>query len=297
MRFAALSGMTMVALAGGVASAQNLLPNASFEDAGPGFIILDQWTNFTTNAVVANDGDEVVENSGVFVPAVDGNRMVKMFGAFPAPGAQGDTVLSLDFNNDGEEDYLPTTAGTTYHFSGNAYCSAADPMIPFGDYTPEDPGNFVLQGSFFILVVNFRDADGNNIPSVDTTGDGVPDDGLVITLFDPEDRTNFPYDTWVPYEGEVTAPAGTVEAQHIFVYGTFSPVTGSVFIDDISAEEVSGSCSPADITGDGSLNNTDINAFVNAFLSMDPVADINSDGSWNNTDINLFVNAFLAGGC
>ena len=53
---------------------------------------------------------------------------------------------------------------------------------------------------------------------------------------------------------------------------------------------------PADLTGDGNLNNSDINAFVNAFLAEDPAADFNHDGNWNNTDINAFVNAFI-GGC
>ena len=54
-------------------------------------------------------------------------------------------------------------------------------------------------------------------------------------------------------------------------------------------------CNPADINADGLLNNTDINAFVNAFLASEPIADINTDGNFNNTDINAFVNAFLAG--
>ena len=51
----------------------------------------------------------------------------------------------------------------------------------------------------------------------------------------------------------------------------------------------------ADVTGDGSLNNTDINVFVNLFLAGAPAADLNGDGSLNNTDINLFVNLFIAG--
>ena len=66
---------------------------------------------------------------------------------------------------------------------------------------------------------------------------------------------------------------------------------------DAGAYEYQGvvTCGPADITGDGYLNNADINAFVANFIANNPAADINNDGAFNNTDINLFVAAFLAG--
>lgn len=54
-------------------------------------------------------------------------------------------------------------------------------------------------------------------------------------------------------------------------------------------------CSPADINADATLNNADINAFVNAFIRNNPAADLNNDGFINATDYNRFINAFLAG--
>jgi|GEM_PF-2834501 len=52
---------------------------------------------------------------------------------------------------------------------------------------------------------------------------------------------------------------------------------------------------PADINGDGVLDNADISAFVTAFLGANPIADFNGDGLIDNGDIGAFVAAFLAG--
>ncbi|MFT5424774.1 MAG: hypothetical protein ACI89L_002576 [Phycisphaerales bacterium] len=52
---------------------------------------------------------------------------------------------------------------------------------------------------------------------------------------------------------------------------------------------------PADINGDGVVDNGDIGAFVAAFLGGTPLADFNGDGVIDNGDISAFVAAFLAG--
>jgi|GEM_PF-3107471 len=52
---------------------------------------------------------------------------------------------------------------------------------------------------------------------------------------------------------------------------------------------------PADVNGDGVLDNGDIGFFVNAFLQQSLVADFNGDGIIDNGDIGAFVAAFLAG--
>lgn len=52
---------------------------------------------------------------------------------------------------------------------------------------------------------------------------------------------------------------------------------------------------PADLSGDGNVNNTDINLFVQAFTALDPLADITGDGNINNSDVNAFVQSFVAG--
>ncbi|HHN78643.1 MAG TPA: hypothetical protein ENK11_08240 [Phycisphaerales bacterium] len=52
---------------------------------------------------------------------------------------------------------------------------------------------------------------------------------------------------------------------------------------------------PADLNGDGVLDLNDIQAFVDGFLTQDPIADLNGDGVLDLTDVNLFVTAFLNG--
>ena len=55
------------------------------------------------------------------------------------------------------------------------------------------------------------------------------------------------------------------------------------------------SASPADLNGDGVIDNGDIAAFVIAFLATDPSADFNADGVVDNGDIGAFVTVFLLG--
>jgi len=52
---------------------------------------------------------------------------------------------------------------------------------------------------------------------------------------------------------------------------------------------------PADMNGDGVVDNGDIGAFIVAFLSGDPRADFNLDGLLDNGDIGAFVAEFLNG--
>ncbi|MFG0307336.1 MAG: reprolysin-like metallopeptidase [Phycisphaerales bacterium JB040] len=54
-------------------------------------------------------------------------------------------------------------------------------------------------------------------------------------------------------------------------------------------------CGPADVNGDGIVDNGDISAFINLFLANDPAADVNGDGIVDNGDIGTFIASFLAG--
>ena len=54
-------------------------------------------------------------------------------------------------------------------------------------------------------------------------------------------------------------------------------------------------CGPADVNGDGVVDNGDIGAFINLFLANDPAADVNGDGIIDNGDIGAFITLFLAG--
>jgi hypothetical protein len=55
-------------------------------------------------------------------------------------------------------------------------------------------------------------------------------------------------------------------------------------------------CNPADLAEPfGTLDLADINAFVAAFVAMEPAADLVADGVYDLADINAFVTAFAAG--
>lgn len=51
----------------------------------------------------------------------------------------------------------------------------------------------------------------------------------------------------------------------------------------------------ADLDMNGTVDNVDLDAFVNAFLAGDPLADLTGDGTINLDDIEAFIAAFLAG--
>lgn len=56
------------------------------------------------------------------------------------------------------------------------------------------------------------------------------------------------------------------------------------------------SCNPADLSEPfGTLDLADINAFVAAFVAMDPIADLDGSTIYDLADISIFVGAFAAG--
>ncbi len=54
-------------------------------------------------------------------------------------------------------------------------------------------------------------------------------------------------------------------------------------------------CSPADLTGNGTLNFFDVSAFLQAFDEEDPIADFDNSGTWNFFDVSIFLQIFSAG--
>jgi hypothetical protein len=51
----------------------------------------------------------------------------------------------------------------------------------------------------------------------------------------------------------------------------------------------------ADLSGDGTLNSSDVTAFLTAFNAADPIADFSPDGLFNFFDVSAFLQAFNAG--
>lgn len=54
-------------------------------------------------------------------------------------------------------------------------------------------------------------------------------------------------------------------------------------------------CNPADVTGDGLLDLSDVSLFISAFLTGGSEADLNGDGLLDLFDVNQFVTAFAMG--
>ncbi len=73
--------------------------------------------------------------------------------------------------------------------------------------------------------------------------------------------------------------------------GTSFSISGGFWADAVEF-----SCNPADVAEPfGVLDLSDINVFVSAFVSFDPVADLNNDGIFDLSDLGGFVTAFLTG--
>ena len=123
-----------VAMIASQASAQNLMTNGSFEDAGPGFVLFAGWENY---------GNIFVDEGGVEVAAQEGMDSAKMFGA--SDGSQSDQVLLQTVEG--------ISAGAQYTLSGYVWENSADQL---GDE------------NIIILQMSFQDGSGNTIEMVET---------------------------------------------------------------------------------------------------------------------------------
>jgi len=115
---------------------------------------------------------------------------------------------------------------------------------------------------------------GTNTANLDFGG-ALPNGDYLVTVFDTVDSQA----AGVALDGEPGAlPSGDGAAG-----GDFSFVFN-----------VSNPC-PADLNGDGVVDNGDIGVFITFFLAQNPAADFNGDGIVDNGDIGFFITAFLAG--
>ncbi|MFT5425059.1 MAG: hypothetical protein ACI89L_002866, partial [Phycisphaerales bacterium] len=70
---------------------------------------------------------------------------------------------------------------------------------------------------------------------------------------------------------------------------------GSFAVTDFGLSRVVEPACPADVNGDGVIDNGDIGIFITLFLAQDPAVDFTGDGIVDNGDIGAFIVAFLAG--
>ncbi|GAB4385753.1 MAG: hypothetical protein Kow0022_12830 [Phycisphaerales bacterium] len=227
----ALAAAAAAVAAAAPAQAQNLLLNPSFETPGPGFVLFQSWGQF--NNVFADENVEVT--------AQDGMRSAKMFGQF-IPGGQSDNGVFQIIN---------VTPGTTYELSCWTYSPSGDAIQPF----VTDPAPY---GHVPLLIIDFKDAGGNNLASAQT-------DAFVPGV-DPNDQ-------WVFKSFNATAPAGAVQAQVTCLLIQFDLAPGALFWDNISVTEdnTPGPCSVADLAEPyGVLDFFDVQAFLQAFSAGCP---------------------------
>ena len=64
----------------------------------------------------------------------------------------------------------------------------------------------------------------------------------------------------------------------------------SLAVRDAAIERCAG-----DFNGDGTLDLSDVNLFITAFIGQQPAGDLDGNGVWDLNDVNRFVSFFLAG--
>jgi len=93
-------------------------------------------------------------------------------------------------------------------------------------------------------------------------------------------------------------PVGDVPAHNVnsveVTAATGAGSGGSLMIKSVGLVRAAPPC-PADVNGDGIIDNGDIGVFITLFLSQDPRVDFTGDGVVDNGDIGAFIAAFLAG--
>lgn len=141
-------------------------------------------------------------------------------------------------------------------------------------------GHYELSGSFQSVYQNHHPADACCSFQVEF-------DGVVVFESGPG-----PLGEWRPF-GAIVIPSSAAATFKLRAEALGSD--NDFAVDSVWLQETSFCDSPADLNGDGFLDNGDIIAFINYIFAGDPRADMNGDGINDNGDINTFVSLFLAG--
>ncbi|MFT5423453.1 MAG: hypothetical protein ACI89L_001230 [Phycisphaerales bacterium] len=154
-----------------------------------------------------------------------------------------------------------------------------NPVVNVTTWFDDDEG---LNPSVNVFLLEISNDNGGSWTTLDILGPGTADS----------------IGGWIPRSYTVRdaiAPTGTMRVRAVA-----SDANGSSFyeagIDGFGVEDVDcgGGC-PADLNGDGVVDNGDIGAFINLFLAADLAVDFNGDGIIDNGDIGQFIVVFLAG--
>ncbi len=190
----------------------------------------------------------------------DGERSLKMYGQF-----SGAANVSGAFQN-----FLVTT--------GDRFAAGVHALTRSED-------SIVNTGNEAILKVEFYSQAG--------AAYGSP--FLIEELTHVIADTGMEEDTWLESELTGIAPDGAVEARLVLLFSQpASNPGGAVFVDSVTF--TARQLCPADLAEPfGVLDLADINLFILAFLSRDPIADLDGNGVYDLTDITLFTPAFVDG--
>ncbi|MFG0306249.1 MAG: GC-type dockerin domain-anchored protein [Phycisphaerales bacterium JB040] len=182
----------------------------------------------------------------------------------------------------GNVDGLSHVSGGTTILTSPAFdlSATANPELKLATWFDDDQG---LNPGANVLLLEISDDGGLNWQTLDVLGPNNADSvgGWIDRSYRVRDFVG------LTNAVRVRAVASDANGSNLYEAGI-----DAFAIEDVDCD--AGDC-PADITGDGVLDNGDIGAFVTAFLAGDPSTDFTGDGVLDNGDIGAFVVAFLAG--
>lgn len=270
------------------------------------------WSNAGGKEYVRSSEQEISLTPG-FNP--DGVSRVAYFGANPGLGLRvnsaGETVSTRTADEewiygeqgpaDGAFTFVPADSGAPTDPNGDGF---ADIDITGFALTPGDfndlasagiaqfrfvRGDFNFDGSAdaadgSLIAASLGDDLDMTVDCVDEFGDPVLVNGLPVLCSRYEGRA----------ANGLMAMMNMVKTDG--VGGGNAAFVTQADLDAWNAEFGASGCNAADLNEPfGTLDLSDINAFVAGFVAMEPAGDINGNGVFDLTDINLFVSAFTAG--
>jgi hypothetical protein len=106
--------------------------------------------------------------------------------------------------------------------------------------------------------------------------------------------TPMPVNTWVPFEVDATAPAGTVAVRTYLLYVGDNQDAGSIFFDDVNLYQPSGASTPQSVTAEPAVQiswptspmsngiNYQIQSVSNLVITVPPIVNVASNGGFED---------------
>ncbi|HSG28520.1 MAG TPA: FlgD immunoglobulin-like domain containing protein [Candidatus Krumholzibacterium sp.] len=214
---AVLVAFAVLLAIGSGSQAQNLLANPGFEALGGSY---DGWFTFGAGVQLSTpDGDNIIRTD---------STAAKIYGEFTNCDIP---IPTFDVGGFGQA-FLSPVAGQLYRFSGWTFVSSGDP-IP--GTNPCVSNRLLAKIVFFNATAGGAELASNEI----IVGDG-----------------NSILDTWNEFSIEAPCPAGALRVEALFLFLQPGCDTGSVFVDDVSFEEITPDTPPTNLLANPSFDST-----------------------------------------